>query len=155
MLAFMCVGLWPMELGAASIPSDNWLITPEEAAMPAAPAVEESLEPGSRLEIGRAGVDFGPIIQLIKPADGAILGSPAEIVVQFAARRDSIDLESLKVWVVKLFSIDITDRVRTFASLEGIQIPDARLPSGQHTIRISLADVTGASTVKETTIKIP
>lgn len=154
MSVLVCIGLWPAGIRAASIAQDNWLITPEEAAMPAAPAFEGPLEPGSHLEIGREGADFGPIIQLIKPPDGAMPDSPAEIVIQFAARRDAIDLTSLKVWVVKLISIDITDRVRAFVSLQGIRIPDARLPSGQHTVRISLADVTGASTVKQATIKI-
>jgi hypothetical protein len=57
--------------------------------------------------------------------------------------------------VVKLVSIDITDRVRPYTSPQGIHIPDARLPSGTHIVRISVADTAGGVSRKQITVSIP
>ena len=139
---------------AATAGNAVWLITPEEAAMPAAPSEEGGLKGGTPFDIGREGPDIGPIIEVIKPTEGVPQQAPIEVAIRFTPRQQQIDLKSLKVAVVKFISIDITDRVRPYLSEEGIQIPDAKLPSGEHTVRISLSDVTGAVSVKQATIKV-
>lgn len=139
----------------AFTPNDTWLITPEEAALPPASLEERGLKGGTPFDIGREPPDIGPIIEVMKPTEGTPQSPPIEIAVRFAPRQQQIDLKSLKVAVVKFISIDITDRVRPYLSEEGIQIPDAKLPSGEHTVRITLSDVTGAATVRQATIKVP
>lgn len=139
----------------ALTPSDTWLITPEEAALPPASPEERGLKGGTPFDIGREPPDIGPIIEVVKPIEGTPQSPPIEIAVRFTPRQQPIDLASLKVTVVKFISIDITDRVRPYLSAQGIQIPDAKLPSGEHTVRISLSDVTGAASVKQATMKIP
>lgn len=59
-----------------------------------------------------------------------------------------VDLGTLKVVVQKMFDIDITERVTPYASPQGISIDDAKVPSGEHLIEISVADVQGRRTTQ-------
>ncbi len=132
-----------------------WLITPEEAAMPPAPPEQSRLQGGMPFDIGRDLPDTGPMIELLKPNDGTSTPVPVEVSIRFEPRAAPVDVSTLKVMVVKLFSIDITDRVRPYSSPQGIHIPDARLPSGTHTVRISLADTAGGVSRKQVIVSVP
>jgi hypothetical protein len=127
-----------------------WLITPKEAAMPP-PSTEKLREP---LEAGREPPDTGPLIEVLKPVQGAPLAVPLEIAVKFVPRSAQVDLSSLRVMVMKFIDIDITDRVRPFATQTGIQIPDAKLPAGEHMVRISVADTSGGISQKQLTLTV-
>ena len=131
--------------------SEFWLITPEEAAM--APAPTDKM--GRPLDIGREPPDTGPMIEVLKPVSGAPVAVPLEVSVKFVPRSAPVDLASLKVTVLKLFGIDITDRIRPFTTATGIQIPDAKLPSGEHTVRIAVADASGGISQKQVTLTVP
>lgn len=132
-----------------------WLITPEEAAMPAALPEQSRLQGGMPFDIGRELPDTGPMIELLKPNDGMFTPVPVEVSIRFEPRAAPVDVSTLKVMVVKLVLIDITDRVRPYTSPQGIQIPDARLPSGTHIVRISLADAAGGVSRKQITVSVP
>lgn len=157
MLCVLAVGI--VCLGASRQGGEFWLITPEEAAAPGAPAnnigsgeiTSRSLSP---FEVSRE-VDLGPVIQVVKPSADKIESTPVEVSVKFAPRSAPVDISTLKVQVVKLVPIDITDRIRPYADIEGIHIPDAKLPSGEHKVRISLADKEGGLTRKEMTVTVP
>ena len=142
-------------LGPAALAQGVWLIAPEEAAMPTAPLEQSRLQGGMPFDIGREVPDTGPMIELLKPNDGTSTPVPVEVSIRFEPRAAPADLSTLKVVVVKLISIDITERVRPYASPQGIQIPDARLPSGTHIVRISLADAGGGFSRKQVTFSIP
>ncbi len=123
---------------------EMWLITPEDAAMaPAKKAPDRDLT-----QIGTES-SLGPKIEVLKPSDGSITQSPVEVDVKFTPKVSPVDPSSLKVSVIKLIDIDITDRVRTYASAIGIHIPAAQLPSGKHTVRVSIADQDGLRSAKD------
>jgi hypothetical protein len=124
---------------------DAWLITPEEAAL--APAPEEEIR-------SRGLTDAGPMIDVVKPTEGGEGQSPLEILIHFVPRSESVNLSSLRVSVIKLFSIDITDRVRPYATPEGIQLKEAKVPSGKHRVRISLSDHNGGTSVREISFEV-
>ncbi|BFU89793.1 MAG: hypothetical protein NTAFB01_09800 [Nitrospira sp.] len=126
-----------------------WLITPDEAAM--APAKETS---GRDLTQIGAESNLGPKIEVLKPPDGSSISSPVEVEVKFTRKMSPVDPTSLKVSVIKLIDIDITDRVRSYASADGIQVPKAQLPSSKHTVRISIADQDGLRSAKDVTFEI-
>lgn len=132
-----------------------WLITPEEAAQPAAPEGMLSPPGGKPFDVGREAPDTGPMIELVKPEEGASRPAPLEVLVRFTPRSAPVDLSTLAVSVVKLISIDITDRVRPYTSPEGINIPDAKLPSGKHTVRISVGDAGGGVSRRQLTVTVP
>jgi len=127
-----------------------WLVTVEEAAMP--PASTE--RGGQPLDIEREPPDTGPLIEVLKPPAGSLLSVPLEIAVRFVPRSAPVDLASLRVTVVKLIGIDITERVRPYATPEGIQIPDAKLPAGEHRVRITVADASGGVSQKLLTLTV-
>lgn len=139
---------------AAGPSEEFWLITPEEAALPAEPAGRVTTPGGLPFDVGREAPDTGPLIEVIKPEASKVQSAPLEVSVKFAPRNAPVDVSSLKVQVVKFVPIDITDRVRPYASTEGIEIPDARLPSGEHRVRINLSDIAGGMTRKEMTVTI-
>jgi hypothetical protein len=144
-----------LHVGAATAaePDGLWLITPEEAAM--APAPPEKRQGGGQFDVGREPPDTGPTIEVIKPVLGAPASTPLEIAIKFISKGAPVDMASLKVTVLKLFGIDITDRVRPYATPAGIQIPDAKLPSGEHTVRITVADASGGVSQKQVTLTVP
>jgi len=137
---------------AAAGPEGMWLVTPEEAALAPTPLDK----PVGQLDVGREPPDTGPLIEVLKPGSGSPISVPLEISVKFVPRGGApVDLTSLKVTLMKLFGIDITDRVRPYASPAGIQIPDAKLPSGEHTVRITVADASGGVSQKHVTLTVP
>lgn len=128
---------------------DLWLITPKEAAM--APAKESGL--GGEIPVS-AESELGPKIEVIKPTQGASAKPPVEVEIKFVSKGSPVDPMSLTVSVVKLINIDITDRVRTYVTASGIHVPAAQLPSGKHTVRISIADQDGLRSVKDVTFEV-
>lgn len=141
---------------AAAGQEGMWLVTPEEAALAPTPLDKRGPQGGGQLDVGREPPDTGPVIEVLRPLLGAPVSIPLEISVKFVPRGGApVDLTSLKVTLMKLFGIDITDRVRPYASPAGIQIPDAKLPSGEHTVRITVADASGGVSQKHVTLMVP
>ena len=126
---------------------DFWLITPEEAEMQ--PALISPFD-----EMSTGVINKGPIVEVEKPQTDKPIGSPVEVVINFRKRLSEINLDSLSVEVEKLINIDITDRVKPYVTLKGIRIPDAPLPSGEHTILLYIEDVEGNPTDFEMTIHV-
>lgn len=108
---------------------------------------------GGQIPIG-AESDLGPKIEVLKPTNGGSAPPPVEVDIKFVPKMSPVDPSSLKVHVVKFINIDITDRVRAHASAEGIHVPGAQIPSGKHTVRISIADKDGLNSVKDVTFEV-
>ena len=159
MVRLMCVVAMLFAFAAGASAADRqdgfWLVTPEEAALAPTPLDKHGPQGGGPLDVGREPPDTGPLIEVVKPTLGSPVAVPLEISVKFVPRGAPVDLGSLKVILMKLFGIDITDRVRPYATPTGIQIPDAKLPSGEHTVRITVADASGGISQKQVTLAIP
>lgn len=110
--------------------------------------------PGSGVTPIGAESDLGPKIEVMKPINGGSGPPPVEVDIKFAQKGSPVDPESLKVSVVKFINIDITDRVRAHASSTGIHVAGAQIPSGRHTVRISIADKDGLRSVKDVTFEV-
>ena len=142
-------------VGAAADDKDTgfWVITPEEAAQPDAPP--ETPPPIKLRTRGTTTPEgLGPKVEMISPPEGKPTSTPLTLWVKFTPNVAPIDLESLKVKLVKVIKIDITDRLRPFVTPEGINIPDAKFPSGKFRVKLTLADVKGNFTEGETDIVI-
>jgi hypothetical protein len=128
--ALALVWTWPAEA------LDLWLITKEEGAAPPGP-------PRVRMT-KRAAAPLGPQILFVTPKPTDQLKSPLNVTIKFEPRDNvPVDAKSLKVVVQKMFDIDITDRVRPYLKPDGIYIDEAKVPSGEHVIEITLADEKG------------
>ncbi len=128
---------------AASI--ESWLITPDEAA--AAPAQDDGIR-------SRGLTDAGPGIEVVRPKEGEIVPSPAEILIRFLPKSVTIDLSSLKVTLLKFIPIDLTDRLKSYVNQDGIMVKEAKVPTGAYRVRITLSDVQGKTSMREISFEI-
>lgn len=114
------------------------LLTEKEGAMKSAPS-------GS-FEIGRV-TNTGPRIEVVEPKIEEGKKPPLKVIILFLAKEgQEIDLSTLKVECLKFVTIDLTDRVLPYTTKQGINIENAKLPSGKHTLRLTIGDVQGGMT---------
>lgn len=124
---------------------DSWLISPDEARL--APAPDDEIR-------SRGLHDAGPGIEIVRPTEGEIVPSPAEILIRFRPKTTAIDLTSLKVTLLKFIPIDLTDRLRPYVSPDGIAVKEAKVPTGAYRVRISLSDAHGKTSMREISFEI-
>jgi hypothetical protein len=123
------------------------LITPDEAKL------EATLD--SDLTF-RAGISRGPSITVVSPkASETSLQSPIRLQLKFEGRGGArIDADSLKLIYVKKQALDLTDRVKAFVNPAGIDVPEATVPPGTHTLRAEIKDKENRSGSVTFTIKV-
>jgi hypothetical protein len=98
---------------------------------------------------------LGPTINVIAPKENMVQIAPFDIDIRFEQRGAAVvDLASLKVFLMKLWDIDITDRVRPYVSGDGIHVTHADFPKGQHTIKIAIADHEGHESLRTMTVMV-
>ena len=106
------------------------LITADEAKQPAAAS-----KPASRA------ITRGPGVKLVSPES---VGGQFAFKVAFEPRGDSkIDPGSVKVEYLKGAGIDLTERVKGGVKPNGIEVPAAAAPAGEHPIRVTVRDSEG------------
>jgi hypothetical protein len=107
-----------------------------------------------------ASLHDAPVIVLHTPRDGGTYASPLGIEIGFQpAPGAAIDLSTLKVTVVTHtligdLTFDITDDVSPYASPGGIHARGARIPAGEHTVTISVADTLRRRAEQQLTIVV-
>lgn len=111
------------------------LITADEAKRPRQAAADLTF---------RAGISRGPAINLLTPQAPAALRSPIHLQLRFAAHGGAqIDRTSIKLVDVVVPAVDLTDRVKGFTKVDGIDVPEAEIPPGTYTIRAEVKDTDG------------
>jgi len=54
-----------------------------------------------------------------------------------------IDLESVKIVLLRTPKVDLTPRIKPFVQADGINMQDAELPPGEYTARVDIKDSDG------------
>jgi hypothetical protein len=112
------------------------LISAKEAALPAASGT-----------LATRGISRGPAVKLNSPEADTPVMSPFDFKVAFEARGDAkIDPASVKVIYMKSPFVDLTPRLKSVISTNGIDLAKADVPPGTHTIRVSVKDTDGRET---------
>ena len=113
------------------------LLTPQEAALP---------KPLSS-DLDLRGITRGPQVTLVSPAqDAAQLASPIHLRFKFESHGGSrIDADATRVTYMRTPPVDLTDRLRPFLQIDGLDIAEVVLPPGNHVIRIDIQDTDGRS----------
>ncbi len=112
------------------------LISAKEAALPAASGT-----------LATRGISRGPAVKLNSPEADTPVMSPFDFKVAFEARGDAkIDPASVKVIYMKSPFVDLTPRLKSAISANGIDFAKADVPPGTHTIRVSVKDTDGRET---------
>lgn len=120
------------------------LIDDREAALPAM-----SSAPPSRSIIR------GPVVKWVSPTNGTTVNSPFELKVLLEPREGvKIDRSTLKVVYLKSPLVDLTSRLQSSITINGIEFKQAEVPPGSHTIRLTIKDVEGRETNSQLTIKV-
>ncbi len=124
-------------LAAAAAPASAFdLVTPAEAALPAAPL--QSLEL-------RGSPTRRPAVVVVSPPPAAgQIHSPMELKLQFRAFGGAaIEPSSVVITYMKQPAIDMTQRLTPYITAQGIDIPQAQVPPGSHQFWIELKDSEG------------
>jgi len=109
------------------------LITADEAKLP---------PPKGAITADRRGITRGPKIEVI--VDGQQVHSPVHLQLKFESFGGAkIDPDSIKVTYMKTPTVDLTDRIKSFVQANGMDMPDAELPPGDHMIRVDIKDSEG------------
>lgn len=120
------------------------LIDEQEAALP-----PYTSKPASRSIIR------GPVVKWLNPKNGVVVNSPFELKVLLEPREGiKIDLSSLKVTYLKSPLIDLTPRLQSAVTSNGIELKQAIVPPGSHTLRVTIKDIEGRETNSQITIQV-
>ena len=112
------------------------LISAKEAALPPASGA-----------LATRGISRGPAIKLTSPEADTPVAAPFDFKVNFEPRGDAkIDPSSVKVVYMKSPFVDLTPRLKSAISANGIDFAKADVPPGTHTIRVTVKDTEGRET---------
>jgi hypothetical protein len=123
-------------VGVASAQNANKvvLITAQEAGLPSQP----------NGQLTRRGITRGPQVSVLSPKPTDNLASPVHLQLKFESHGGAtIDPSSLKVTYMREPAVDLTDRVKAFASATGLDITAAEIPPGDHVLRVDVKDSDG------------
>ena len=130
----LAVGFWL--IFSALFAQAALLISQKEAALPAAESV-----------LPTRGISRGPSIKMANPGNDISVSSPFDFRVTFEPRGDSkVEVDSIKVVYMKSPFVDLTPRLKSAISANGIDFAKADVPPGTHTIRVSVKDTDGRET---------
>ena len=128
----MAVALAGLSCSANAAP----LISPKEAALP-----------NSSGTLSTRGISRGPAVKFNSPESDTPVVAPFDFKVAFEARGEAkIDPNSVKVVYMKSPFVDLTPRLKSAISINGIDFAKAEVPPGTHTIRVTVKDTEGRET---------
>lgn len=130
-------------LGAGFPASALQLITESEAALPTDHARER-------------GILRGPTIVIVSPAPAAgSIRSPLNLKIKFQGHGGAtIDVDSVLLTYVKKPAVDLTQRIQRFIAPTGIDVQNAEVPPGTHTLRVNVTDSDGRASRTDFTFTV-
>jgi len=135
---FLWIALGSMALACVQAPRAlaEVLITETEARLPASPNVSMAMR----------GLTRGPGIRQLSPSPNRGVKSPLVFKVRFLIRNNvAIDPASVKLIYLKAKPVDLTERIKTHLTPNGIEMDQAEVPPGTHVLRLDLKDQQGRS----------
>lgn len=112
------------------------LITKAEAELPTATGIGST----SR------GLTRGPGVEQLSPSPLKSMASPIPLLIKFVPRNSvAIDPASVKVTYLKSKPVDLTKRILSHVTEDGIDMSQAEVPPGTHVMRIEVMDKEGRS----------
>jgi hypothetical protein len=120
-------------LSSAQLCATQALISDDEARLP---------PPKGAFALDNRGITRGPRIEFVSGNEP--VHSPEHLMAKFTpCGVAKIDAASVKVTYLRSPNVDLTPRLKPFVQPTGIDMPDARLPAGDRTVRVDLKDCDG------------
>ena len=84
----------------------------------------------------------GPIIKIEKPNEDQFYNDLIDILISFDRNPigEPVNMESLRIIYLKMFGIDITDRIRPYIKETRIDANGIKFPEGEHEFEIRIKD---------------
>jgi hypothetical protein len=131
--------------GAEEKKAISW-ITEKEASLPAM----KSSEIKKKDPLGSDNQPFqvkkksiaGPIIKVEKPDEDQFYDDLIDILISFDKNPigEPVNMDSLRIIYLKMFGIDITDRIRPYVKETRIDANGIKFPEGEHEFEIRIKD---------------
>ena len=131
--------------GAEEKKTASW-ITQEEAALPAMKSSEAGVKglsgSGNKLFKVKKQSVAGPVIKVEKPDPDHLYDDLIDILISFDKNPigEPVDMKSLRVIYLKMFGIDITDRILPYVKETRIDANGIKFPEGEHEFEIRIKD---------------
>ena len=121
------IGLWSAGASAATLIAD-----------------EEAKRPNPPQSIKVRGISRGPAVLFEEPSGVVLEHAPFEFKVKLETHGGAtIAPGNVRVTYLKAPSIDLTERLRPFITAQGIDMPTAQVPAGEHVLRVDVEDSEG------------
>jgi hypothetical protein len=131
--------------GAEEKKTISW-ITEEEAALPAMKPSEikkkEYLGSNNKSFRVKKQSMAGPIIKVEKPDEDQFYDDLIDILISFDKNPigEPVNMDSLRIIYLKMFGIDITDRILPYVKETRIDANGIKFPEGEHEFEIRIKD---------------
>ena len=98
----------------------------------------------------------GPIIKIEKPDEDQFYNDLIDILISFDRNPigEPVNMESLRIIYLKMFGIDITDRIRPYIKETRIDANGIKFPEGEHEFEIRIKDYEQMESSKIFKIKV-
>lgn len=102
------------------------------------------------------GITRGPGIEVVSPAIGTTnVKSPIPLEIKFIGRNNvAVDPATVKLTYVKFPTVDLTDRVKSYVTKDGLKMDAAVVPPGNHVLRLEVRDTEGRSATSTITLSV-
>ena len=124
----------------------NLWITEKEASLPPMKHPKRENKNSDKLKNQLFSVNkqstMGPIIKIKKPDPDKLYNDLIDILIHFDKNPigESVDMTSLRVIYLKMFGIDITDRILPYIKETRIDANGIKFPEGKHEFEIRIKD---------------
>jgi hypothetical protein len=120
------------------------LITADEAKLP---------PPKGAVALKARGVTRGPKVELV--SQKSPIRSPVRIQLRFQTYGGAkVDLSAVKATYLRTPDVDLTSRIKPFVNEDGIDVPAAEMPIGDHMLRIDIKDSGGRAATASFLLKV-
>jgi hypothetical protein len=141
-------------IGAAAVFGGVMLAGPA-FALQLITATEAALPPDHPLGAER-GISRGPSVMVVSPQPGAgTIKSPLALKIRFISHGNTtVDVNSVLVTYMRIPAVDLTQRIKPDISAGGIDVEDAEVPPGTHTLRVNVMDSDGHTNSTDFTFSV-
>lgn len=105
---------------------------------------ESELPATANIAMTTRGITRGPGIEQLSPNPDQRVQSPLPLKIKFQTRNNvEVDPASIKLIYLKATPVDLTDRIKAHIKPDGIEMNQAEVPPGAHSLRLDLKDKQG------------